>query len=60
MLENGTAAYFVGGDVVVTFPTLTQFLGAFTKLRKATVSFVMSVHLSVRPSTWNNSDIRDI
>jgi len=32
-----------------------EFLGAFGKLRKAAVSFVMSVLLSVRPSTWNNS-----
>jgi hypothetical protein len=31
------------------------FLGAFAKLRKATSSFVMSVHLFVRLSTWNNS-----
>ena len=34
-------------------------LGAFEKLRKATFSFVMSVcpsvHLSIRPSPWNNS-----
>jgi len=27
-----------------------RFLGAFTKLQKATVSFVMSTYLSVRPS----------
>jgi hypothetical protein len=27
-----------------------QFLGAFAKLRKVTLSFVMSVRLSVRPS----------
>jgi len=26
-----------------------QFLGAFTKLRKATISFVVSVRLCVRP-----------
>jgi hypothetical protein len=31
------------------------FVGAFAKLRKATVSFVTSVSLSVCPSTWNNS-----
>ena len=31
------------------------FLGAFAKLRKATVSVVMSVCTSVRLSTWNNS-----
>jgi hypothetical protein len=30
---------------------LTSFSGAFAKLRKATISFVMSV----RPSAWNNS-----
>jgi len=28
-----------------------QFLGAFAKLRKTTISLVMSVHLSA----WNNS-----
>ena len=28
-----------------------RFLGAFAKLRKATISFIMSV----RPSEWNNS-----
>ena len=36
-----------------------SFLGAFATLRKATISFVMSVCLSfcpyVRPSAWNNS-----
>jgi hypothetical protein len=35
------------------------FLGAFAKLRRAIVSFVMSVRLSVHPSVrlsaWNNS-----
>jgi len=30
-------------------------LGAFAKLRKAIISFVMSVCPSVRPSAWNNS-----
>jgi hypothetical protein len=38
---------------------LSYFLGPFAKLRKATISFVMSAHLfvrpSVRPSTWNYS-----
>ena len=28
---------------------LTPFLGAFAKLQKATISFVMSVRLSFRP-----------
>ena len=30
-------------------------VGPFAKLRKATISFVMSVCPSVRPSAWNNS-----
>jgi len=29
--------------------------GAFTKLRKVTISFVIPVYPSVRPSSWNNS-----
>ena len=32
-----------------------SFLGAFAKLRKATVSFVMSVRLSIYLSARNNS-----
>jgi hypothetical protein len=36
-----------------------QLLGAFAKLRKATISFVVSARLSGRPTvwpfTWNNS-----
>ena len=32
-----------------------RFFGAFTKVLKATISFVMFVCLSVRPSAWNNS-----
>jgi len=31
------------------------FLGALVKLQKGTISFVMSVFLSVCPSAWNNS-----
>jgi hypothetical protein len=30
------------------------FLGAFAKMRKATISFVMSLRLSIHPSAWNN------
>jgi len=30
------------------------FLGAFAKLRKATISLVMSVRLSYRPPAWNS------
>ena len=35
----------------------TEYLGALQKLRKVTISFVMSLRLSVfvRPSAWNNS-----
>jgi hypothetical protein len=33
----------------------SAFLGAFADLRKATVTFVMSVWPSVHPSAWNNS-----
>jgi hypothetical protein len=32
------------------FPNLIEFLSAFAKLRKATISFVMSLRLSFRPS----------
>jgi len=32
-----------------------SILGSFAKLRKATISFVIYVRLSVRPSAWNNS-----
>jgi hypothetical protein len=49
-----------------THPTWTYFnffqfllpnllLGAFVKLRKASISFVISVCLTVSPSAWNNS-----
>jgi len=34
--------------------TITQFLAAFAKLRKATVSFVMSLRPSVYLSAWNH------
>ena len=37
------------------FPFLKQFLGAFTKLRKANIGIVMYVRLSVHPSAWDNS-----
>jgi len=35
-------------------PRLRVSLGAFAKLRKSTISFAMSVFLSVRPSAWTN------
>ena len=31
-----------------------KLLGAFAKMRKCTISFVISVCPSVRPSAWNN------
>jgi hypothetical protein len=34
---------------------IVQFLGAFAKLRKAIINCVISVHLSVHSSVWNNS-----
>jgi len=46
---------------VLKSPILWTLLGAFAKLQKGTISFVMSVCLSVRtymcvcPSAWNNS-----
>jgi hypothetical protein len=36
-------------------PVISVFLGTFAKLRKATISFITSVCLPVRLSTWNNS-----
>ena len=41
--------------VCVLFEVGTEFLGAFAWLQKATINFVMSIRLSVRPSAWNNS-----
>ena len=39
-----------------TVSKTSKLLGAFAKLRKATINFAMFVCLSVRPPTWNNSD----
>ena len=36
--------------------TIVSFLGVFTKMRKATISRVMSVH----PATWNSAPSRQI
>jgi hypothetical protein len=43
--------------IIVRFVTKQPyfFLGAFVKLLKASISFVISVCVSVRPSAWNNS-----
>jgi hypothetical protein len=40
-----------GTAVLVT----STFVGAFTKLQKPTISFIMSVCLSIRLPAWNNS-----
>jgi hypothetical protein len=37
------------------FQTISLSLGALAKLRKANISFVMSVRLSLCPSAWNKS-----
>jgi hypothetical protein len=42
------ALVFVMEVVGVYCAVGTQFLGAFPKLRRATISYVVSVHLSVR------------
>ena len=34
--------------------TGATFLGMFEELQNATISFIMSVHLPVCPSAWNN------
>ena len=47
---------FVVTAVITSEMSVCCVLGAFAKLRKATVSFVMSVSVcpSVHPSVWNN------
>jgi hypothetical protein len=42
-------SFFLGGG------TFQLILGAFARLRRATIIFAMFVCLSVRPSVWNNS-----
>jgi len=39
----------------VTVRWIYVFLGSFVQLRKLSISFVISVYLSVRLSVWNNS-----
>jgi len=41
--------------VLIFFHWYGDFLGAFAKLLKTTMSFVMSIRLSVHPSAWNSS-----
>jgi len=56
VLESAFEEGKILGRLRMKFPrqslrtVLSLFLGAFAKLRKATISFVMSVHLPVRPS----------
>jgi hypothetical protein len=47
---NGLWTEFIGASVVMD-DIWRVFLGAFAKLRKATITFV----ISVRPSAWNDS-----
>ena len=50
-------------SVVETFAEVLHvrsFLGAFAKLQKATISFGMSVRLSVSPFVWNSAPTRRI
>jgi hypothetical protein len=47
------AWYQVDASIMDINVNYIRFLGAFAKLRKAAISFVMSV--SVCPSAWNNS-----
>jgi hypothetical protein len=51
IFENSIKIRCMKRDLVNRSP----FLGAFTKLRKAIISFVMSICPPVCPSTWNNS-----
>jgi len=53
------AALIFGESIKIRFmerdlTNRSRFLGAFIKLRKATISFVMSVCPSVRPSAWKH------
>jgi hypothetical protein len=41
--------------LIAKFRKVAYILGVIAKLRKATISFVMSVRPSVRQSAWNNS-----
>ena len=44
-----------GGQGAVTQGHHYTFLGAFAKLRKATIRFAISVCKPLLPSVWNNS-----
>ena len=48
------SSYKARNSLYVCSETKMLFLGAFSKLREATISF-MSVCASVRLSAWNNS-----
>jgi hypothetical protein len=50
--NNYRGTSIIGGNISDCY---ILFLGAFAKLRKAAISFVMSVCPSVRPSAWKNS-----
>jgi hypothetical protein len=45
----------VSTEILYAFVVKYKFLGAFEKLRKATIIFDMSARLCVCPSAWNIS-----
>ena len=45
----------LGWSCVRTVARTLHILSAFAKLRRATITFVMSVCLTFCPSAWNNS-----
>jgi hypothetical protein len=51
--SQGVAAILKSSDH--RYCTLHEFLGAFAKSRKATISFFIFVCPAVCPSVWNNS-----
>jgi len=64
VLTSAPGVLIVVGRGILGIPALNsvtreQFLGAFTKLREETISFVMSVRLSVSlfvgPPAWNST-----
>jgi len=52
IVPDGLSSLWASGGSNINF-SVELFLGAFAKLRKAIISFVMSV--SVRPPLWKNS-----
>ena len=60
IIEGGAVMMFSWTKIIIQQSSTLHItdissLGAFAKLRKTTISFVMSVCPSLRPSAWNNS-----